>query len=102
MKLQLKQLQFQLLDLCLILASQPRLSQQAGDQLKKMKMKLEDYSLDLMEDVKNRSHEDAKNRKTIKLCFCNLIYHGKQGVTDKDEDEAGRLSSSVFAISSWM
>jgi hypothetical protein len=91
MKLQLKQLQFQLLDLCLILASQPRLSQQSGDQLKKMKMKLEDYSLDLMEDVKNRSHEDAKNRKTIKLCFCNLIYHGKQGVTDKDEDEAGRL-----------
>jgi hypothetical protein len=62
MKLQLKQVQFQLLDLCLILASQPCLSQQAGDQLKKMKMKLEDYSLDLMEDVKNRSHEDAKNR----------------------------------------
>jgi hypothetical protein len=94
MKLQFKQLQFQLLDLCLILASQPRLSQQAGDQLKKMKMKLEDYSLDLMEDV--------KNRKTIKLCFCNLIFHSKQGVTDEDEDEAGRLSSSVFAISSWM
>ncbi len=91
MKLQFKQLQFQLLVLCLILASQPRLSQQAANQLKKMKMKLEDYSLDLMEEVKNRSHEDVKNRKTIKLCFCNLIFHSKQGVTDEDEDEAGRL-----------